>query len=82
MTFNEQFAQQKIPEWLGHYIDYDMLSGMIEDFQEKEKKGVMCQLPGIYYYSLALQQPIALSFDVAKKNKKTISAMAASKKLQ
>lgn len=82
MTFSEQFAQQKIPEWQGHYVDYPALRQMIEDFSEKEKKGKVCKLPGIYYYSMPMQQPVALSFDLVKKYKKSISAIEAAEKFR
>ena len=55
---------------------------MIEDFSSREKKGEVCRLPGIYYYSMNMQQPVALSFDLYKKNSKTISAVAASEKFK
>ena len=55
---------------------------MIEDFSSREKKGEVCRLPGVYYYSMNMQQPVALSFDLFKKNSKTISAVAASEKFK
>ena len=39
-------------------------------------------MPGIYYYSMPMQTPVALSFDLVKKDRKTISASAASEKLK
>ena len=81
MSFNEQFNQNKIPEWQRHYVDYISLIQIIEDFTVREKQGEVCQLPGIYYYSMPLKMPVVLSFDVVKKDRMTISASEAYQKL-
>ena len=74
-TFTDQFEQQKIPIWYKHYVDYNGLHNVIQDFLSKEQDKEICKLPGIYYYSALLTTPVCLSFDLEKKQEEPSSSL-------
>lgn len=64
VKFGDQYEAQKIPDWYQYYIDYGALMSRLEDFVRLESSNQTFKLPGLYYFSTQLLQPVCMSFKI------------------
>ena len=83
VKFADQYETQKIPDWYQYYIDYQELQKRLKEFSRLEQSKQTYKLPGLYYFSAQLLQPVSLSLrikiDKALKDQFKSSTMTSSK---
>ena len=66
VKFDEQYEQQKIPEWYNSYFDYNYLRKKMNEFKKLEKDQQIYKLPGVFYFSLSVLKIVQLRFHQLK----------------